>query len=69
MALATAKGSALLAEQSGSDFYKLYEMVASPGGTTIAGAMHLERTGVKGHIADAVMKCHARAMELAGQKK
>ena len=65
MALATAKGAALLAEHTGQDFYKLYEMVASPGGTTIAGAMHLERSGAKGHIADAIIKAYARAQELA----
>ncbi len=65
MVLATAKGSALLAESSGNDFQELYEMVASPGGTTIAGALHLDRTGTKGHIADAIMKSYLRAQELA----
>ena len=69
MVLATAKGSALLAESLNSDFQELYEMVASPGGTTIAGAMHLDRTGTKGHIADAVMEAYARAKELAEEQK
>ncbi len=64
MVLATAKGSAMLAESSGTDFQELYEMVASPAGTTIAGAMHLDRTGTPGHIADAVMAAYSRAKEL-----
>ena len=64
MVLATTKGSALLAESSGTDFQELYEMVASPAGTTIAGAMHLDRTGVKGHIGDAVIAAYNRAREL-----
>lgn len=69
MVLATAKGSALLAESSGNDFQELYEMVASPGGTTISGAMHLNRTGTKGHIADAIVVAYARAQELAKAQK
>lgn len=69
MVLATAKGSALLAESTGSSFQELYEMVASPGGTTISGALHLERTGVKGHIADAITASYARAGELAKAQK
>lgn len=69
MVLATAKGSALLAESTGNDFQELYEMVASPGGTTVVGALHLNRTGTKGHIADAVLAAYARAQELAKAQK
>ena len=69
MVLATAKGSATLAESTGNTFQELYEMVASPAGTTIAGALHLERTGVRGHIADAVLAAYNRARELGNANK
>ena len=69
MVLATAKGSALLAESTSSDLQELYEMVASPGGTTIAGAIHLDRTGTKGHIVDAITASYSRAKELAKLQK
>lgn len=69
MVLYTAKGSTLLAESTGIDFQQLYEMVASPAGTTIAGGMHLSRTGARGHITDAVLAAYARAKELAEKQK
>jgi pyrroline-5-carboxylate reductase len=43
----------------------LKDMVASPGGTTIAGLHALERGGVRGALMDAVEAATRRAVELA----
>ena len=64
MVLSVALGSAKLARQSGKSLYDLYSMVASPAGTTVAGALHLERTAVRGHIADALKASFERSEEL-----
>ena len=42
----------------------LKDMVASPGGTTIAGLHALERGGVRGALMDAVEAAAQRAAEL-----
>jgi pyrroline-5-carboxylate reductase len=41
----------------------LKDMVASPGGTTIAGLHELERAGVRGALMNAVEAATRRAME------
>ena len=64
MVLSVALGSAKLARQSGKSLYDLYSMVASPAGTTVAGALHLERNAVRGHIADALKASFERSEEL-----
>lgn len=67
MVLRVALGSAKLALESGKNgksLYDLYSMVASPAGTTVAGALHLERNAVRGHIADALKASFERSEEL-----
>lgn len=64
MVLSVALGSAKLALESGKSLSDLYSMVASPAGTTVAGTLHLERTAVRGHIADAVIAAFKRSEEL-----
>lgn len=57
--LSMTKGAVALAEKSGAPMTVLREQVCSPGGTTIEATNHFDRTGVRGHIVDAV----ARACE------
>ena len=64
MVLRVSLGSAKLALESGKSLYDLYSMVASPAGTTVAGALHLERNAVRGHIADALKASFERSEEL-----
>ncbi len=64
MVLSVALGSAKLALETGKPLSELYSMVASPAGTTVAGALHLERNAVRGHIADAVIASFNRSEEL-----
>ena len=54
VALALAKGSVALAEESGLPLTALREQVCSPGGTTIEATNHFDRKGLRGHIVDAV---------------
>lgn len=58
IALALAKGSVALAEESGQSLTALREQVCSPGGTTIEAINHFDRNGMRGHIIDAItMAC------------
>ena len=41
--------------------------VCSPAGTTIRGVNHMERCGVAGHVADAVLEALRRDQEMAGK--
>lgn len=52
--LALARGSTALAEESGLALTALREQVCSPGGTTVEATNHFDRTGLRGHIVDAV---------------
>lgn len=54
IALALAKGSVALAEDSPLSLTALREQVCSPGGTTIEATTHFDRKGLRGHIIDAV---------------
>ncbi len=57
-------GCAEMAAQSGLHPAVLREQVTSPGGQTIAGANHLDRTAVRGHIIDAVLAAMRRGLEM-----
>lgn len=61
IALGLVRGAAALAETAGVHPVLLREQVSSPGGTTIAGLNHLDRTGVRGHLIDAVIAAYQRA--------
>ena len=64
MVKALFSGSCALAEQDGRHLSVLREMVTSPGGTTIAALIHMDRMGVRGHIVDAVRASCERSREL-----
>ncbi len=65
MVAALFRGSARMVENTGLHPAELHSRVTSPNGATIAGTNHLARTGVRGHIIDAVLAAAARgkAME------
>ncbi|EPR42393.1 pyrroline-5-carboxylate reductase [Desulfovibrio sp. X2] len=56
-------GSCALAELDGRHLSILREMVTSPAGTTIQALMHMDRTGTRGHIIDAVGASYRRSLE------
>jgi len=64
MVAALFRGSARMVEESGSHPAVLHSQVTSPKGSTIAGTNHLARTGVRGHIIDAVLAAAARGKEM-----
>ncbi len=65
LALQTMKGTAELLLSDGIDPEKLYEMVATPGGTTAAGWQVMQGRGVPQAISDGIVAASARAAELA----
>jgi pyrroline-5-carboxylate reductase len=67
LAAQTVLGAAKMVLETQSHPGMLKDMVASPGGTTIAGLHALERGGVRGALMDAVEAATHRATEL-GQK-
>jgi pyrroline-5-carboxylate reductase len=68
LAAQTVLGAAKMVLETRSHPGVLKDMVASPGGTTIAGLHALERGGVRGALMDAVQAATCRAAEL-GQAK
>jgi pyrroline-5-carboxylate reductase len=68
LAAQTVMGAAKMVLETRTHPGALKDMVASPGGTTIAGLHALERGGVRGALMDAVEAATRRAMEL-GQAK
>jgi pyrroline-5-carboxylate reductase len=68
LAAQTVLGAAKMVLETQTHPGVLKDMVASPGGTTIAGLHALERGGVRGALMDAVEAATRRAREL-GQSK
>ncbi len=64
LAAQTVLGAAKMVLETQSHPGILKDMVASPGGTTIAGLHALERAGVRGALMDAVEAATRRAIEL-----
>ena len=67
MAAQTMKGAALLM-LAGEKPEDIKEKVATPGGSTIQGLLELERKGLRGSVADALIRCTAAASML-GEKQ
>ena len=64
MAVQTIIGAASMVKETGYHPAVLRDMVASPGGTTIAGIASLEETGFRHSIINAVSAATARSIEL-----
>ena len=64
MVAALFRGSARMVEETGLHPAVLHSQVTSPKGSTIVGTNHLARTGVRGHIIDAVLATAARGKEM-----
>jgi pyrroline-5-carboxylate reductase len=64
LAAQTVLGAAKMVLETQSHPAVLKDMVASPGGTTIAGLHALERSGVRGALMDAVEAATQRAVQL-----
>ena len=64
MAAQTLMGAAKMVLESGEHPAKLRDMVASPGGTTIAGIHVLEQRGVRVALMDAVKAATRRSHEM-----
>jgi pyrroline-5-carboxylate reductase len=65
LAAETVRGSAALVLETGQHPAELKDQVASPGGTTIAGIVQLEKNGFRGATVQAVLQAFERARELA----
>ena len=61
----TLAGTALLLKEKDLHPGQLKDMVASPGGTTIAALRHLEMAGVRSALIEAVVAAAERSRELA----
>jgi len=67
LAAQTVLGAAKMVLESGHHPAELKDMVASPGGTTIAGLYALERGGLRGILMEAVEAATIRSRELGGR--
>jgi pyrroline-5-carboxylate reductase len=64
LAVTTMVGTAELLVRENLSCGELRRMVTSPGGTAAAGLAHMERSGMRGTIIDAVVAARDRAREL-----
>ena len=64
LAIQTVLGTSQMLKQTGLHPAQLKDQVTSPGGTTIAGIVQLEKSGVRSGIIEAVVKAAQRAKEL-----
>lgn len=64
LALQTVKGTAQLLQETGLHPAELKDRVTSPGGTTIAGIAHLEQSGFRSALMEAVRAAYLRSQEL-----
>lgn len=60
----TVLGSAKMVLETGIHPGALKDMVCSPGGTTIAGVLELERKGFRGTVMDGTLACIQKAKEM-----
>ncbi|PWB79555.1 MAG: pyrroline-5-carboxylate reductase [Candidatus Methylomirabilota bacterium] len=67
LATQTVLGAARMVLESGRHPAELKDIVASPGGTTIAGLYALERGGLRGTLMEAVEAATIRSRELGGR--
>ena len=64
LALQTVRGTAQLLHETGLHPALLKDRVTSPGGTTIAGIAHLERSGFRSALIEAVQTASQRSKDL-----
>ncbi len=64
MVEALCAGSIRMAQETNNSLLEMRDQVCSPGGLTIEGINHMERTGVCGHIVDAILAAEKRAREM-----
>ncbi|MDX2229958.1 MAG: pyrroline-5-carboxylate reductase [Leptolyngbyaceae cyanobacterium bins.349] len=64
LAVQTVKGSAQLLQEKDLHPAILKDQVTSPGGTTIAGIAHLEQSGLRSALIEAVRAAYLRSQEL-----
>ena len=66
MVIETALGAAAYAKESGMHPAELRDMVTSPGGTTAAGLLAMERHGARAGTIEAIIAAYERTRELGG---
>lgn len=64
LAVQLVKGAATLVQETGTHPGALKDAVASPGGTTIAGILELEKGGMRGIVMSAVVAATKRGAEM-----
>jgi pyrroline-5-carboxylate reductase len=69
LVLQTMLGSIRLAQTSPKHVAELRNMVTSPGGTTAAGLLQLEKSGLRAILAQAVVAAYDKAQELGKEPK